>query len=178
MKVMRVPMAACALVLLAAGAPAQEYPKPGAEHELLKQLAGEWDAHVKCSLPTPQESKGEYTAKLDLGGFFLSSEFKGEMAGKPFQGRGFTGYDPFKKKYVGVWVDSMGPGIYTSEGAFDKSGKVLTETMEGTCPEGKPMRMRATTHIKDRDHVHFQMHMRGEDGKEALMMEIAYTRKK
>ena len=114
----------------------------------------------------------------DLGGFFLVSEFKGEMAGKPFQGRSLTGYDPFKKKYVGVWVDSMSPGIYNTEGAFDKSGKVLTETMEGPCPEGKPMRMRLVTQIKDNDHVHFQMHLRGDDGKEALMLEIAYTRKK
>ena len=178
MKTLRTLAIALMLGLLAASAPAQDYPKPSAEHEALKQLAGVWDAHVKCSFPTPQESKGEYTAKIDLGGFFLATEFKGELAGKPFQGRGFTGYDPFKKKYVGVWVDSMSPGIYTSEGAFDTSGKILTETMEGPDPQGKPMKMRAITTIKDRDHVHFQMHMRGEDGKEALMMEIAYTRKK
>lgn len=179
MKTMRLlSVAAAALIFLAVSAPAQDYPKPGAEHELLKQLTGVWDAHVKCSLPTPQESKGEYTAKMDLGGFFLVTEFKGEMAGKPFQGRSLNGYDPFKKKYVGVWVDSMSPGIYTSEGAFDKSGKVLTETLEGPCPEGKPMRMRAVTQVKDKDHLHFQMYLRGEDGKESLMMEIAYTRKK
>ena len=178
MKTIRLVSAASALVLFTLGAPAQDFPKPGAEHEALKPLAGVWDAHVKCSLPTPQESKGEYTAKIDLGGFFLVTEFKGELAGKPFQGRGVTGYDPFKKKYVGTWVDSMSPGIYTSEGTFDKSGKVLTETMEGPDPQGKPMKMRAVTQIKDSDHVHFQMHLRGEDGKDVLMMEIAYTRKK
>jgi hypothetical protein len=171
-------VAAAMLVLFGPGAPAQEYPKPSAEHEQLKQMTGTWDALVKCSLPTPQESKGHYRATMDLGGFFLVTEFKGEMAGKPFQGRGLTGYDPFKKKYVGVWVDSMSPGIYNCEGSFDKSGKVFTETIEGPCPEGKPMKMRAVTHVKDEDHMHLQMYLRGEDGNESLMMEIAYTRKK
>jgi hypothetical protein len=165
-------------ILLAGGAHAQDYPKPGAEHERLKQLEGVWDAQVKCHQPTPQESKGVYTSKLDLGGFFLVCEFKAEIAGQPFQGRAFTGYDPYKKKYVGVWVDSMSPAIYTIEGSFDKVGKVYTEIMEGPDPQGKPMKIRATTEIKDKDHMQFQMFLPGEDGKETLMMEIAYTRRK
>jgi hypothetical protein len=170
-------VAAAVFVVSGAGAQAPEFPKPTAEHERLRQMAGTWDAAVKCHF-MQQEGKGEYRAAIDLGGFFLVTEFKGELAGKPFQGRGLTGYDPFKKKYVGTWVDSMSPGIYNAEGAFDPSGKVFTETLEGPCPEGKPMRMRAVTQIKGNDHMHFQMHMRGDDGKETLMMEIAYTRKK
>ncbi len=172
---------AAGLVLLAGGAPAQDFPKPGVEHEQLKQMTGLWDAHVKCTFEpgkSPQESKGGYTGKLDVGGYFLVTEFKGEILGKPFQGRGLTGYDPFKKKYVGVWVDSMSPALYTMEGAFDKSGKVFTEIMDGPDPQGKPMKMRATTEIKGQDQMHFQMHVRGPDGKESLIMEIAYTRKK
>jgi hypothetical protein len=174
-------VAAVVLVLLAAGTQAQDFPKPGAEHEQLKQMTGVWDAHVKCTFEpgkSPQESKGVFKAKMDLGGFFLMTEFKGELGGQPFQGHGVTGYDPFKKKYVGIWVDSMSPAIYTTDGAFDKSGRVFTETLEGPDPKGKPMKMRAITQIKDKDHMHFQMHLRGEDGKESLMMEIAYTRKK
>src|SRR5262245_28813429 len=122
MKALRLPVAVALLVLVAAGTRAQDYPKPGAEHEQLKQMTGVWDAHVKCNMPTPTQSKGEYRAKLDLGGFFLVTEFNGDMGGKLFHGRGFTGFDPFKKKYVGIWVDSMSPGIYTSEGAFDQAG--------------------------------------------------------
>jgi hypothetical protein len=167
-------------VLLACGARAQDFPKPSAEHERLKQLAGVWDAHVKSNFEPgkPQESKGEFTTALDLGGFFLVTEFKGELAGAKFHGRGITGYDPFKKKYVGVWVDSMSPAVYTSEGSFDQSGKVFTESMEGPDPKGKPMKMRIVTEVKDSNHMRFSMYVRGEDGKEALMMETAYTRKK
>jgi hypothetical protein len=171
-------------VLAAEWSPAQEFPKPGAEHEQLKRLAGEWDALVKCQMPasdgssSTQESKGQYTAKLDVGGYFLVTEFKCQLGGQAFQGRGLNGYDPFKKKYVGVWVDSMGPSIYPVEGAFDESGKVYTETMTGPNPQGKPMKMRMTTEIKDNDHLRFKMFVTGEDGKETPMMEIAYTRKK
>jgi hypothetical protein len=180
MKPVRMLSAALALLVLSAtGAPAQESPKPGPEHEVLKQLVGTWDAQVKCLVPgqAAQESKGEYTARLDVGGLFLVTEFKGQLAGGAFQGRGLTGYDPFKKKYRGVWVDSMSPGIFTSEGAFDKSGKIFTETMERPDPQGKPMKMRLTTELKDKDHMTFKMYARGEDGKENMMMEIAYTRK-
>jgi hypothetical protein len=170
-----------ALVLFAADTRAQDYPKPGPEQERLKQLVGTWDAVIKCSMEpgkAPQESKGMSKSSMGLGGFFLISEFKGEMFGHTFEGRSITGYDPYKKKYTGVWVDSMSPSLYATEGSFDKSGKVFTEIMEGAGPDGKPMKMRCTTTVKDANHMHFQLYAPGQDGKEALMMEIAYTRKK
>src|SRR5262245_60560193 len=161
MKTFRLVAVVGSMVLVAASGSTQEFPKPSAEHELFKQMTGVWDAHVKCSLPKPMESKGEFTAKVDLGGFFLVTEFRGELGGAPFQGRGISGYDPFKKKYVGVWVDLMSPALYTSEGGFDKSGKVFTELLEGPGPDGKPMKMRAVTEIKSKDQMHFQMFLRG-----------------
>jgi hypothetical protein len=169
------------LVLSAGGILAQEPPKPGPEHEKLKQMAGEFDAKARLHIPGQpvQESKGDYKAKMDVGGLFLVSEYKGEMFGQVFQGRGLTGYDTYKKKYTGVWVDTMSPSIYTNEGAFDKSGKIFSETIEGPDPAtGKSMKMRMTTEIKDKDHMEIKMYGPGEDGKEFMMMEIAYTRKK
>jgi hypothetical protein len=163
-------------------AAAQEFawPKPGPEQEALKQLAGEWDAVVKCTGPDgqPQESTGTYSAKLDVGGYFLITEFKGKMLGMDFHGRGINGYDPFKKKYTGTWVDSMSPSLYSVEGEFDKAGKVLTEKMEGPNPEGKPMKMRMVTELKDKNTFVQKMYMTGPDGKEMLGMETTYTRKK
>lgn len=182
MRPIRMLSVALALVVFAAGARAQEAPKPGPEHEQLKALVGDWDAQVKFYMKPgekPEESKGEYTARLDVGGFFLTTEFKGQpFGGMKFHGRGLTGYDPFKKKYVGVWVDSMSPAIFSSEGEFDKQGKVYKETMQGPGPDGKVMKMKMTTEIKDKDHVVFKLFNPGEDGKDVLMMEIGYTRKK
>jgi len=50
---------ACALVIwLAPKTRSQEAPKPGAEHEHLKQMEGTWDATIKAG---DQESKGSMT---------------------------------------------------------------------------------------------------------------------
>jgi len=168
-------------VLWNSGVLAQDIPKPDPEHEILKQMEGNWDAQVKYYMPsseTPLESKGESTAKMDVGGFFLVSEFKSQMEGMAYHGRGISGYDPAKKKYVGVWVDSMSPVINVTEGTFDKSTNVFTETMEGVDPKGKTMKFRMTTKIEDKDHMLFKIFALGVDGKENLMEEIAYTRKK
>ena len=124
----------------------------------------------------PKGSASRYTGTHDK--LATVTEFKGEFAGAPFQGRGLTGYDPHQKKYRGVWVDSMSPTIYTTEGSFDDAGKVYSETMEGLHPDGKPAKMRMTTEVKGKDQMVFKMYARGEDGKENQMMEIAYTRKK
>jgi hypothetical protein len=40
------------------------------------------------------------------------------------------------------------------------------------------MKMRMTTEIKDKDNLLFKLYNPGEDGKEQLVMEISYTRKK
>lgn len=96
-------------VLLASAVVATAQDKPGPEHALLKQMEGTWDGTVKLLMEPgkpPAESKGVFTAKMDLGGFFLVTEFKGEMMGQNFTGKGMSGYDPMKKKYVGTWADS------------------------------------------------------------------------
>lgn len=177
-----VPSLAMAMVLAAAAVSVgqEAFPKPGPEHEQLKQLVGEWDALVKCTTPDGevQESTAVYSAKLDVGGYFLVTEFKGKLMGMDFHGRGINGYDPFKKKYLGVWVDSMSPSLYQVEGSFDKAGKVLTENMEGPDPQGKPMKFRMITEVKEKDRLVQTMYMTGPDGKEMKGMETVYTRKK
>jgi hypothetical protein len=182
---MRSTLAAGTILLLALVFPglaaAQEFPKPGPEHELLKQMAGDWDAEVTASFVpgAPAEtSKAAQSNKMDVGGYFLVTEFKGKMGGVDFQGRGTTGYDPFKKKYTGVWVDSMGPALYHIEGAFDKAGKVYTESMQGPDPMGNPIKFRSVTEITDKDQMNMKMFVLQPDGKENKMLDIKLTRKK
>lgn len=173
-------LASLSLALLIAGSAMaednpQEFPKPGEEQAKLKQMEGDWDGEVTCHLQK-EPTDGIFTAKMDLGGFFLVTEFKAKIMGMPFHGRGMTGYDPFQKKYVMVWADSMSPAIYHGEGSFDDDGKVFTEKMTGPGPEGKPMNMRMTTTLEDKDHMTFVIY--GEhEGKEMQMMQVKYTRK-
>ena len=154
---------------------AQQQPEPGPEHEKLKQMEGTWDAVVKAG---PQESKGKVTYKMEIGGLWLVSDFQGEFEGQKFTGKGLDSYDPIRKKYVGVWVDSMSTSPVISEGTFDKDGKVLTMTGEGPGQDGKPTKYKMVSEHKDKDNILWTMFGAGPDGKDAPMMTITYKRRK
>lgn len=168
-------LATVACVLLVPGALAQAPPKPGPEHELLKQSEGTWDATIKMG---PAESKGVSTYKMDLGGLWLFSTFKGEFGGAPFSGRGVDGYDAGKQKYVGAWVDSMDSSLMTSEGTYDKATKTMTMKGQMKGQDGKLATHTMTTVHKDADTMVWTMAGPGPDGKEAVMMTITYKRRK
>jgi hypothetical protein len=148
---------------------------PGPEHEELKKMEGTWTAKVKAG---DSESAATMTCKMECGGLWLVSDFRGKHEGQPFQGRGLDGYDPKKKKYVSVWVDSMTPRPLLFEGTYDKEKKTLTMTGEGLGYDGKPARYKSVAHMPDDDHHTFTMYMVGPDGRENKMMTIEYTRKK
>ena len=155
-------------------------PKPGPEHELLKQDVGTWDATVEIFEPgkPPAVSKGSETTSL-VGGFWAVSDFKSDLMGQPFEGRGTVGFDTNKKKYVSTWVDSMSTGFMTGEATYDPKTKTMTGVMEGFDPaQGKTVKMRETTEWKDADTKVFTMFMSGPDGKEAPTMKITYKRRK
>jgi Protein of unknown function (DUF1579) len=176
-------IAGLALMLPASVALAQmpPAPKPGPEHEMLKRDVGVWDATVEMQGPpgTPASvSKGTETVSLIGGGLWQITEFKGEIMGQPFEGRGATGYDPSKKKYVGTWVDSMTAGLSTVEATLDSSKRVMTGTMEGTDPTGAVSRMKEVTEWKDADNRVFTLYIPLPDGKEIPVMKITYKRRK
>ncbi len=162
-------------VLAAFSLLAQFPPTPGPEHEHLKRLEGEWIARFQDG---GGDSPGTMTVKLECGGLWAVSDFRAEFGGQKFQGRGFDGYDPVKKKYVSVWVDSMSTAPLFLEGTMDAATKTLTLTGEGRGPDGAPLKFRSETRFPDNDHMHFTMSVLGEDGKATPMLTIAYTRKK
>jgi hypothetical protein len=159
------------LMLFAANGRAQEAAKPAAELEHLKDLVGTWDA-------TMEGGKGTMTYKMDLGGLWLVGDFQGEFGGGKFSGRGFDSYDQNKKKYVGLWVDSMSTYPMVMEGNYDAAKKVLTMTGEGPGHDGKITKWKSVNEIKDKDTMVFKMYTIGADGKETQAMTINYKRKK
>src|SRR5688572_6662604 len=72
---------------------AQEFPKPGPEHEQLKELEGNWDAVMEME---GQKSKCTATYKSICGGMWLESDFQGDLGGIKCQGHGLDGYDQQK----------------------------------------------------------------------------------
>ncbi len=168
---------ALSLLLLLPGirAVAQGPASPGPEHESLKRLAGEWVATIKGE---GGDSKGTMVSKMECGGLWLATEFKGDFGGMPFHGRGLDGYDPATQKYVGVWVDSMTTKPLLFEGTMDKAKKTLTMTADGIGMDGKPAKFKSVTQYPDDDHQVFAMYMVGSDGVEQKVVTIEYVRKK
>jgi hypothetical protein len=165
----------------AAGQEMPPMPKPGPEHELLKQEAGTWDAVVEIT-PGPgapvQKSTGVETARVGCGGLCLITDFKGEMMGMTFEGHGVTTWDPAKKKYVGTWTDSMSRGLAIGESTYDPATKASTGWMEGADHTGAVMKMRSKVEWTGPTTRVFTMYSPGPDGKEVEGMKITYTRRK
>src|SRR5262249_54180386 len=144
------------------------------EQERLKKLEGTWNAKVKMG---DTESTATATYKMVCEGMWLMSDFKGDLGGMPFSGHGVDGFDPEKKKYVSVWVDSMSGRPMFLEGTHDKEKKTTTMTGEAPGPDGKLAKHKMITHMPDEDHMTFTMYILG-DGQENKILTIEYTRKK
>ena len=155
-------------------------PRPGAEHKVLTQDAGTWDAIVESAEPgkPPTKSKGVEVNTIGCGGLCLITSFKGDMGGMTFEGSGVTTWDPKKKKYVGSWTDSMSTGLSIGESTYDAAKKTWNGTMEGPDMSGNVIKARTTiVHSAAGTRV-FTIYGPGPDGKEAQMMKITYTRRK
>jgi hypothetical protein len=163
-------------IMVAAQLTAQQPPqvKPGPEHAMLKECEGTWDATVKSK---GSESKGMLHCKMDLNGLWLLEHFTGEFDGKTFEGRGAMSYDPGKKKFVSVWIDSMATSPMLSEGTFDKGTMTMTMTGMMPTPDGKSMKATLTTVYKDTNNKTFSLKGTLPDGKELEMVHITYKRR-
>jgi len=158
-----------------------KYANPGKFHDYLEPFVGRWTQDVKWWMgpnTEPEISTGTCEYKWILGKRYLLQEVKSGADEKTFEGVGILGYDNFKKKYTGMWVDNMTTAIMTSLGTCDDSGKVFT--MTGTHDDvftGKPdQSFRAITRILNNDKLMDEMYMTGPDGKEFKTIEIIYTR--
>ena len=160
----------------------QKFATPAEGHKALAGMVGAWDAEVTSWMEPgapPMKSKGTSENRMVLGGRWVESKFTSEMMGQPFEGLGYTGYDNYKKKYIGTWQDNMSTAVMVSEGTFDTAGKVMTSTSTmDDFMTGKTANIRMTTTIVDPDHHVFEMWGPGPDGKVAKQMEIHYRRRK
>lgn len=162
----------------------KEAATPGENHKFLDQFVGRWDTVTRIWMEgpgkAPVESKGTAEVKWILDGRFVVEELTGQMMGMPHQGRGTTGFDNFKGKYVTSWIDNMGTAMYTGEGGVDASSKTLTvhgkmdEPMTGE--RDKPVKY--VTRIVNRDSHVFEIYDLAGTPNEFKAVEITYRRKK
>ena len=155
---------------------------PGPQHEMLKKMAGEWNATVKYQFDPSQPWKEEHSTSTItnlMDGRYSQEVTSGSMMGQPFNGMGVTGYDNVLGKYVSTWIDNMGTGIMTSVGTADASGKVISWVGSMSDPvTGKTTKERMVTTFTDDDHHTFDMYSTPPGmKKEMKTMTIEYSRK-
>jgi len=123
--------------------------------------------------------KGTDSAMMGYGGWWITSEVRGEFFGQPFQGRMTMTYDTNRKKYIGNWIDSLMPIQIVFEGDFDEAGKVYKLIADGIDPASmKPTKERWEIHLETEDAHVMKFFASGPDGKERNTGEIRYRRKK
>jgi hypothetical protein len=82
------------------------------------------------------------------------------------------------KKYVNIWMDSMGTSPMISHGTCDASGKEFSYRGEYDDPmKGKKVKSRSIVRIINNSKFTFEMYGPDENGKEFKNLEVVYTRK-
>jgi hypothetical protein len=161
-----------AMLVGASSTRAQQPAKPGPEHEMLKILVGTWDTTMKAD---DKEFKGTMTYKMVLGGLWLAGSLESDLGGMKFHGKSMDTYDAGKKKFIGVWFDSMATTPMMMEGTYDKEKKTMTMTGQGPGKDGKLTTWRSVSTMPDNDTMTMNMYVG--DAKES-MFTITYKRKK
>ena len=162
----------------------QAFMTPGAEHKAMASMTGTWTAEIKTWMAGPgseaQTSTGTSEYSMVLGGRYLKQEVSSTMMGMPFTGIGYTGYDNFKKKYVGSWMDNMGTSISTMEGTADASGKTITMwgLMDEPTTGEKNKKVKYVLKMPDAETQIFEIYDVTTYGEKAPTMQMTYKRKK
>jgi hypothetical protein len=162
----------------------KEISTPGDAHKKLDAFLGNWNVEIRAwmggpAVP-PQSSKGTSTYAWTVGGRYLRQDFRGEMAGMSMEGQGFTGYDNYEKKYVGVWMDNSSTAIYSLEGTMNPDGTLLT--MYGKMDEwmtGEIGKMaKYVFRILGKDKIVFEIHDLSIGEPNTKVVEMTMTRAK
>ncbi|MBK8167731.1 MAG: DUF1579 domain-containing protein [bacterium] len=151
---------------------------PGAPHQHLATLAGNWMATTTMYMDgaTPTTSTGKVTYEVVLGGRYVLGRYQMSFMGQPMEGLSVDGYDNMKQEYFSLWFDTMGTGFYEARGKASADGK--TVALAGTMEMG-PMQIpsRSETVFVDKDTVRFTM-WQSMGGQEMKAMEMEYKRAK
>lgn len=155
-----------------------ELPKAGPEFDVLKADVGRWDVEIKVwnGPGDPTVTKGAERNRM-LGGFWMLTDFEGNMMGMEFRGHGMYSYDADKKQYIGTWVDSLGPTKMEMIGKHDNANNTMTYEGIGPAPDGTPTKHVMTTkYAEDGTRV---MTMQMKVGDELVkVFEMHYTKAK
>lgn len=149
-------------------------------HKVLKDFVGTWNTKVTIFSgegQPPLTSTATSAIKPILGGRFVEEVYKGKHQGKPFEGRGLTGYDNVSQMYVSSWVDNMGTAIMMSKGHYDEQAKTFIFEGDYLCPVTRKMKKsRSMLRFESPSRNVYESYETLPTGGENKTMEIIYTK--
>jgi hypothetical protein len=152
------------------------------EHEWLGQYVGEWDVTSETKTqPGAVPTRTTSTERVrSIGPLWVVGEGSSEADGDAFRSVLTLGYDPEKKSFVGTWIDSVTPYLWTFTGQLDEAKKVLTLETEG--PRwgviGTRAKYRERHELVDADHRTTASSIQNEDGSWFTFLRTDCHRKK
>lgn len=155
--------------------------QPGAEHESLGRMAGEWVTRSTFTMmpgQPAQSADGASSSRMILGGRFLEVRNSGEFMGQPFEGLTIVGYDRRHDRYTVVAYDNMGTYYVAAEGVKQPDGSLL---LSGTTHDPKlnhTEKYDFVFHQKDADHILWEIWFHQPDGSRQRLVSSEFTRKK
>lgn len=153
---------------------------PGAEHERLHYLVGDWHAEMKYRMAqgmTPVEGEFDSHMELIMGGRFIEEHVTSEMDDELFEGRGILGFDKTKNRYVSIWFDNAGTSIASSEGYWDEDSKTMEFHGYGPDMSGEWKNTRSILERHGKNTMSMREWVYEDDGSRWLRFEATYARK-
>jgi hypothetical protein len=149
------------------------------EHGDMKKMVGTWDVVTKWNFGgMPVEDTGVFETKALWGGRFVESHYEGTMMKMPMEGRHLIGFDTIDKRYVSVWLDSMSPLMGIGHGVETDGVIVLKSRGPDMTNPGKKRDGLSKLTWKDDDTYELAFFSVTDDGKEAPMGTMTYSRRK
>jgi hypothetical protein len=117
-----------------------EMPKPNEHHAKLAALAGTWQGKETLFpsqwVPETRSAEARVTARMDVGGFFLITDYVEEREGKVnYRGHGVFGFCDQEGVYTMYWFDDVSPGSLVTPAKGRWEGDTLA--FENESPMGK-----------------------------------------
>lgn len=152
------------------------------EHRWLHQLVGDWTYEGECVMgPDKPNEKTSGTETVEsIGDLWIVGESKGTTPGCGEATMRITlGFDPAKGRFVGTWIGSMMPLLWTYDGFLDESGKILTLESEGPSfsGDGTTSKYRDILEIVSPSERLFYSKVLGQDGNWTQFMTARYSKR-
>lgn len=122
-----------------------EQMRPGAQHEILAGLVGDYQTEMIYSTGRAKGivNSGTSNCEMRIGGRFLRVHSVGEVLGQSAESIAFLGFDRAEERFFRWTINNKGTHFTQEFGSFDSESKQLQFDSEGTDPiSDAPIRTR------------------------------------